>query len=174
MQNITANTGLDLTKKALVKLGLLRVLPPAFREGLDVSIQKRIASGAIWSILGSGLASGLTMVSNVVSARLLGSSIYGQLAIVLATTNLCTSLFTSGVGMTATRYVAEYRSSARSRAGTIVGLSTVTSLAVGAIMAIVLCALSPWLSRDVLNRQGLAGALCLGALTFFFAALNGS
>lgn len=174
MQDTLSDRSLEVLKCAISKSCLLRLFPPAFRDGLDRSVQKRVASGAIWSILGAGLASGLTMISNIASARLLGSTRYGQLAIVLSTTNLCTTLFTSGVGMTATRYVAEYRDSAPGRAGMIVGLSTATSVIVGAVMAVLLCAIAPWMSRDVLHGPGLARALCLGAITFFFAAVNGS
>src|SRR5436305_11497857 len=106
MQHISSERVLSLFRHVLLKFGVLRLVPAAFREGLDRSVQKRIAGGAIWSILGAGLASGLTMISNIASARLLGSMHYGQLAIVLATTNLSTTLFSSGLGMTATSFVA--------------------------------------------------------------------
>lgn len=174
MRSSISDQAFAIAKNALMKSGLQQRIPPAFREGLDRSVQKRIASGAVWSIVGAGLASGLTMLSNIASARLLGSSGYGQLSIVLSTTNLCTTLFTSGVGMTATRYVAQYRDTHPERAGVIVGLSTATSVVIGAVMALLLCILSPWMSRDILNGPNLTGALCLGAVTFFFAALNGS
>lgn len=174
MQAISSEHVLRSIKRFIVTLGIAQHIPITFRQGIDRSLQQRIASGAIWSILGAGLASGLTMASNIACARLLNSTRYGQLAIVLATTNLCTTLFTSGVGMTATRYIAQYRISAPERAGVIVGLSTATSVAVGTVMTLMLCVMAPWMSRDVLKGPGLAGALCLGAITFFFAAVNGS
>lgn len=143
-------------------------------QWLDPSLRRRIMSGAIWSIAGAGLASALTMAGNVFCARVLGPSSFGELAIVLATTNLFTTLFTSGLGMTATRFVAENRHSNPQRAGTIVGFSWVTSIVVGAAATLLMLAASPWLSRDVLGASGLNRALSLGALAMFFAALNGS
>jgi O-antigen/teichoic acid export membrane protein len=115
------------------------------------------------------------MISNIVCARLLGSTQFGELAIVLTTTNLFTTLFASGLSMTATKYVAEYRSSNPNRAGAIAGLSWVTSIIVGAMTALLMVLLGPWLSRSVLNASHeLSTALSLGAAAMFFAALNGS
>src|SRR4051794_3117107 len=76
---------------------------------LDPAMRQRIARGAVWSIVGAGCASGLAMAANVICARFLGSTKFGELAIVLSTTNLFTTLFTSGLSMTASKYVAENR-----------------------------------------------------------------
>jgi O-antigen/teichoic acid export membrane protein len=141
---------------------------------IDPTLRKRMAMGAIWSIAGAGMASGFTMISNIVCARLLGAAIFGELAIVLSTTNLFTSLFTAGMGMTATRYVAEHRDSAPQRAGAIIGLSTLTSIIVGLLAALFVILFAPTLSRQVLGEASLAGPLGLGAIAMFFAALNGS
>ncbi|MBV9036551.1 MAG: oligosaccharide flippase family protein [Acidobacteriaceae bacterium] len=156
------------------QLGVTQRIPASWRSVLDRSVQQRIASGAAWSLVGAGFQSGFTMVSNIACARLLNSVDYGQLGIVLSTINLCTALFTSGLSMTATRYVAEYRDAAPRRAGTIIGLSTATSLAVGALIAMIVCLLAPWLSRDVLHGRGVERALTLGAVSMLFAAINGS
>ena len=141
---------------------------------IEPSLRRRMTYGAIWSVVGAGVASACTMLGNIVSARLLGASVYGEMAIVLSTTNLFTTLFTSGMGMTATRYVAENRDSEPQRAGSIVGLSWLTSIVVGALAAILVIAFAPVLSRQVLNESRLTVPLSLGALAMFFAALNGS
>lgn len=125
-------------------------------------------------MIGAGVASGFAMVSNIGCARMLGSIRFGELGIVMATTNLFTSVFASGLSMTATRYVAEYRDSDPDRAGKVIGLSTVTSLIVGFVIALLICSIAPWLSRDILKASGLSGPLMLGAAAMFFAAVNGS
>src|SRR5579872_5624585 len=101
---------------------MIRATVNAVRN-LEPSLRNRMAVGAVWSILGAGFASGFTMLSNIGCARLLGAALFGEMAIVLSTTNLFTSLFTTGMGMTATRFVAEHRDSEPRRAGAIVGLS---------------------------------------------------
>jgi O-antigen/teichoic acid export membrane protein len=114
------------------------------------------------------------MVSNIACARFLGAAHFGELAVVLATTNLLTTLFTAALGMTASRHVAEHRNSNPKRAGTIIGLSWATSILVGAATALVVLVLAPWLSRDILHASGLSSALRLAGVVMFFAALNGS
>ncbi len=140
----------------------------------EPGLRRRMAQGAMWSIVGAGVASGCTMLGNIVSARVLGAAPFGEMAIVLSTTNLFTSLFTAGMGMTATRYVAESRDSDRDRAGAIIGLSWATSIVVGAIAAMLVVFFAPVLSRQVLGKENLALPLSLGAVAMFFAALNGS
>lgn len=171
-----SNRILHAAKSAAWRARLLgnRLSPSACLALLEPSLRKRVATGAIWSLVGAGLASGLTMLSNIGCARMLGPISYGQLGIVLVTTNLFTNLFTSGLNMTATRYVAGYRDSEPDRAGKIIGLSTVTSVVVGLMIAVLICCLAPWMSRDVLKASGLSSALMLGATAMFFAAVNGS
>ena len=149
------------------------ILAAYFRR-FEPSLQRRIVTGATWSIVGAGLASGLTMVSNIACARFLGAAHFGELAVVLATTTLLTTLFAAGLGMTASRYVAEHRNSDPKRAGTIIGLSWVTSIVTGAVTALLVLLLAPWLSREVLHASRLSSALSLAGLVRFFAALNGS
>jgi O-antigen/teichoic acid export membrane protein len=141
---------------------------------IDPALQKRLASGAAWNIIGAALASGLAMLANVAAARMLGSTDFGKLGIVLATTNIFTTLFAGGLSMTAARYVAEYRDVAPDRAGKIVGLSWVTAIVSGGATALLIVPFSPWLSRSILDAPGLGLALSLGAAVMFFGALNGS
>ena len=110
-----------------------------FVRPVEPSMKNPIANGAIWSIIGAGFASGLAMVSNVACARMLGATSFGELGIVMATTNLFTTVFTSGLSMTANgRDVAEYRDADPIRAGKVIGLSTVTSMVVGLVIALLM------------------------------------
>src|ERR1035438_7414369 len=52
------------------------------------SLRSRIARGAFWSVLGTGISQALGLFATVICARLLGSAVYGQLGLVLTTVNL--------------------------------------------------------------------------------------
>src|SRR5258706_3521703 len=130
-------------------------LPEYFRR-FEPTLQRRIMRGAAWSVLGAGIGKALTMLSNIACASFLGATHYGELGIVLATTNLFTALFGSGVGMTATKYVAQYRNSDPKRAGTVVALSWVTSITIGAATALLIVLSAPQLSRGILGAAGLS------------------
>jgi O-antigen/teichoic acid export membrane protein len=114
------------------------------------------------------------MVANVACARLLGVSRFGELAIVLSTVNLFTTLVAGGLTMTATKFVAEHRDTDPHSAGKVIGLSTATSFVSGMAPMAFILPLAPWLSRVVLKASGLSSALILGGVVMFFGALNGS
>jgi O-antigen/teichoic acid export membrane protein len=79
-----------------------------------------------------------------------------------------------GLGITATKHVAEYWRLDPARAGRIVGLSSMTAWVSGSVIAAVLFVLSPWLSRAALNAPHLAVELRIAAVMMFFGAVNGS
>lgn len=136
------------------------------------SIHSRIARGAFWCVVGTGISQALGLGATVVCARLLGSARYGQLGIVLTTVNLFATLATVGLGVTATKHVAEYRRQDPRNAGRIIGMSSMVSGTSGSLIAILLIGLAPWLSRTTLKAP-LATELQLGALMMLFAAVNG-
>jgi O-antigen/teichoic acid export membrane protein len=163
-------------KSALARTALMRLrsmAPPLFAV-LEPSLQKRMASGALWAVFGAGTASGLAMLSNIGCARILGSIRFGELGIVLVTINLFTNVFTAGLGLTATRYVAELRNTQPTRAGAVIGLSNATSAIAGMLIAGAISFLAPWASNDLLNAPNLSTPLRIGAAVMFFAAINGS
>src|ERR1035441_4490968 len=73
------------------------------------SLRSRIARGAFWSVLGTGISQALGLFATVICARLLGSAAYGQLGIVLTTVNLFATVASVGLGVTATKHRSEER-----------------------------------------------------------------
>jgi O-antigen/teichoic acid export membrane protein len=136
------------------------------------SLRSRIARGAFWSVMGTGIGQALGLFATVICARLLGSALYGQLGIVLTTVNLFATVASVGLGVTATKHVAEYRRHDPRHAGRIIAMSSMVSAVSGSAIAILLIVLAPWLSRSTLKAP-LATELQLGALMMLFAAVNG-
>ena len=136
------------------------------------SLRSRIARGAFWSVLGTGISQALGLFATVICARLLGSAAYGQLGIVLTTVNLFATVASVGLGVTATKHVAEYWRHDPRHAGRIIAMSSMVSAVSGSAIAILLIVLAPWLSRSTLKAP-LATELQLGALMMLFAAVNG-
>lgn len=143
----------------------------AFPEG---SLRQRVARGAFWSILGSALSQGFALLAAIASARMLGATGYGELGIVVSTVNLFSALATAGLGVTATRYVAEHRTADPARAARVIGMSAVVSWASAALVGVVLVLLAPWLASETLAAPHLAAELQIGALTMALSAVNGA
>jgi O-antigen/teichoic acid export membrane protein len=162
----------------LAQLGTITraILPSRLRSSAYAidSMPGRIAVGAFWSLVGTGTWQVLAFLTTISSARLLGVQRYGELSVISSTINLFSVLAIAGLGMTATKHVAEYRQSDPPRAGRILGLSSVIASGSGLVVVIGLLLLAPTLSEKVLKSQDLTLNLRLGAITLFFAALNGA
>ncbi|HET9596500.1 MAG TPA: oligosaccharide flippase family protein, partial [Anaeromyxobacteraceae bacterium] len=142
--------------------------PPGLRARLARalpagSLRRRLAGGALWSTVGAAAAQGLGLVAQALAARALGASGYGGLAVVLATVALLSELVTAGVGLTATRFVAEHRERDPARAGRILGLGAAVALAAGVALAATLALAAPLIARVALGTPELAPALRLAA-----------
>jgi O-antigen/teichoic acid export membrane protein len=138
------------------------------------SLKQRMAHGAFWSIVGAGVSQSATLAATVLCARQLGVDNYGRLGIILSTINLFASVGQLGLGLTATKHVAEFRSTDPDKAGRVIALSQSTSIASGLLVAVVLCAAARLICGRYLGAPSLTGALRLGALAMFFVAVNGS
>jgi O-antigen/teichoic acid export membrane protein len=107
-------------------------------------------------------------------ARILGDSVYGELGIIQSTVGMFGVFAGFGLGLTATKHVAEFRQIDPARAGRIIRLSDLVALATGGLMALGLFILAPQLAAHTLNASHLSGPLRIGALVLFFNALNGA
>jgi O-antigen/teichoic acid export membrane protein len=137
------------------------------------SLRARFASGAFWSVVGASASRGLTLLASVVAAHLLGTSGFGQLSIIQSTVGLVGVFAGAGLGLTATKHVAQYRQSDPERAGQYIALSVRIALVTGAITSGVLFVLSPWLASTVLAKPTLTSGLQVATGLVVFGAVNG-
>ena len=79
-----------------------------------------------------------------------------------------------GLGMTATKYVAEYRENDPVYAGNIASFAIQFAIVSGAIFSLVLYLAAPWLASYSLNAPHLSEYLKISALVLFFSAVNGA
>ena len=133
----------------------------------------RFVSGAAWNLLASVCNQGSTLLANVLVARLIGRQLFGEFTMLQSTLLTFASLAQVSTGLTATRYVAEFRTSDPARAGRIVGLCEQLTTFMSMIGAVALLAASPWLSTTMLKAPQLALGLALGLGYLVFSALNG-
>lgn len=154
------------------------ILPPILRpfwKRIETSeIGSRLAKGIFWSIFGSVISRGLTLCATVLVARMLGKTVYGELGMIQSTVGMFGVFAGFGLGLTATKYVAEFRQSDQERTGRILALSGIFSFGTGGFMAITLLIFAPWLAEHTINAPHLVGVLRVGALLLFINALNGA
>jgi len=137
-------------------------------------IRARFASGAFWSLFGAVGSRAPTLIGAVIAARVLGTASFGILGIVQNTVSVFGTFAGLGLGLTATKYVAEYRATAPQRAEQYIGLSLVMTYTAGLAMAVIFIVLAPWLATNMLATPNLASDLQVATGLLFFGAVNGT
>jgi O-antigen/teichoic acid export membrane protein len=127
-----------------------------------------------WSMAGAVISRGLMLVASIAVARMLGKTGFGELGMIQSTVGMFGVFAGFGLGLTATKHVAEFRSRDPERAGRILGLSGLVAMGTGGLMALGLFFFAPWLADHTINAPHLAGILRIGALILFISALNGA
>ncbi|MBI3696444.1 MAG: oligosaccharide flippase family protein [Acidobacteria bacterium] len=125
-----------------------------------------------WSVAGAVVSRGLNLALAVASARLLGQMVFGELSMVQSTASMFTVFAGLGSGITATKHVAELRQKDPARAGRVLALSSLASLAAGALLTLVLLAAAPLLASRSLAAPHLAGPLRIASALLLLGALT--
>lgn len=149
---------------------LRRLVDSVFRGD---SARSRLARGISWSVVGTFVTYVFKLAASVVVARLLGQIVFGELGVINSTVVTLGVFSGLGLGITATKYIAELRSAAPQRAGNTIGFLTLVSLAAGGVMLVALLLTAPWLAANVLDAPHLALTLRIGSLLLLLNSVNG-
>ncbi len=146
-----------------------------YRERIKASpLASRLALGAFWSVFGAVISRGLSLIASIFVARMLGKEVFGELGIIQSTVGMFGIFAGFGLGLTATKYVAEFRKKDPAKAGRIIGLSNLTSIITGTLMSGALFGFSTALAVRTLAAPHLADTLRISAPMLLFGALNGA
>jgi len=138
------------------------------------SILRRFAVGSFWSAAGVATASILRFLAWVLVARWLTAGEYGTLGMIQSTVGLFGSVAGFGMGLTATRHVAQYCRTDPARAGKLIALSGAVAWITSGTMAVLMVVTAPWLATHTLAAPQTAGLLRIGSLLLLFGAVSGA
>ncbi len=137
-------------------------------------IGSRLASGALWSIGGAVASRGLMLLTSIFVARFLGNEVYGEFGIIRSTVMTFVVFAGFGLGMTATKHVAEFRNTDRDRVGRILAISMLFAFLTGTCIAVGFYSSAAWLADNTLNAPHLTNALRVGSVVLLINAFNGA
>lgn len=149
-------------------------LKPYWKRVEVSPVGSRLARGMFWSMAGSVISRGLMLCATILVARMLGKTVYGELGMIQTTVGTFGVFAGFGLGLTATKHVAEFRQNDPERAERIIGLSGLFAIGSGGVMALGLLIFAPWLAEHTINAPHLTNVLRIGAIILFINALNGS
>ena len=137
------------------------------------SVAMYFAIGAFWALVGAVVSRGLTLASSVLAGRLLGTTGFGEVGMIQSTQGLFGVVAGAGLGLAATKFVAEFRSIDPAKAGRCATLATTIALISGTLMALVLLVLSGVIGSSVLNAPHLTVELQVATGLVLFGTING-
>jgi O-antigen/teichoic acid export membrane protein len=133
--------------------------------------RSRLANGIAWTVIGSGFGQGGSFLSSLVLARILGRETFGQYALVQSTVNAFTCLGSMGLGLTATKYISEYRVRQPERIGKLIGLSSMLVALAGLCFSIALALYAPMLAMGA-DHHRISAGFRLSTVSVFFLTLT--
>jgi O-antigen/teichoic acid export membrane protein len=137
------------------------------------SIRARFARGISWNAVSSVFTQGSVFLTNVIIANLLGREVFGEFGMIQNTVLFFAGMAEMATGVTATKYIAEFRSSDPERAGRILGLCSSVSFISAMIATLVTVLTASWIASAVLNAPHLTLALIISSGIIFFSIING-
>lgn len=143
-------------------------------DGGSGSIASRIANGAFWSIFGTAAAKLFVLVAGILCANILGKEGYGQLGIVRSTINLFVVFGTAGMGVTATKFIAQYKNTDKEFTEKIASITQGFALFAGCLTAVIVLVAANFLSCHILNAPELTIDIRIGAILLLVTILNGA
>ena len=107
-------------------------------------------------------------------ARLLGRHDYGELGMIYSSIELFGIFGGFGLGLTATKYIGEFKRRDPERAGRILAMSNLTAYVTGAIFSLILFLFSAQIAAGPLAAPHLAVPLRISALVLFLTCVDGA
>jgi O-antigen/teichoic acid export membrane protein len=149
--------------------GLIRNIVGDNHDGM----RGKLVYGIFWNLISALASSGFPLIATIIAARILGTFGYGQLGMINSTVILFSTFAGLGLGITATKYIAQYHKSDPERTGRIMGLTNLFGIISGIIMFAILFAIAPWLSTNTLNAPNLTPILRIASLLLIFNTIVG-
>jgi O-antigen/teichoic acid export membrane protein len=137
------------------------------------SLRNRLIKGTTLNFIALGFNRGSTLIVNIIVARMLMKDQFGEFAMVYSTLLTVTALSQLATGYTASKYIAEYRSSDPQRTARVMGLCTIISTLTAALGALTLLSFASFLSDVILKAPHLESGMMIGSIFVFFSVING-
>ena len=141
-------------------------------QGITIGVRERLITGIKWTVVVAVLVSASHLASSVVAARLLGLEQFGAFSIIRSTVIMMTGVAAMGIGVAATKYVAELRNTDTARLGKILGLCSGITIGTSGFFAAMLLIFANQIADYSFNAPHLSGQLRIAAFYIFFITLN--
>lgn len=134
-------------------------------------IYSRIFTGAFWSVLGTVVAKAIVLAAGIFCANIIGKKDFGELGLIRSSISTFVIFGTAGMGVTATRFIAQSRINNLEKVGKIYAVTSLFTTVSAAIIAAVVIIFSDGIA-SLIGGQELSIPLKFGGLILMSAIMN--
>lgn len=134
--------------------------------------QSPLLMDSFWAVFGNILGKGFSFAAGIAVARYLGKVGFGEYGLITSTLLSASIFSTFGLGYTATKYIADYKSNNQTLVGDVIFYSRRITLIVSGILAFLLFAFSDYLAGNIFNANHLSAEFKLVSIWVVFNALT--
>jgi O-antigen/teichoic acid export membrane protein len=138
-----------------------------------MTLKSRYTNNIAWSIGSTFFQQGSTFLANIIIANMLGKQQFGEFSMVLSTMFTFSGIAQLALGITATKYVAEYRFIDKAKAGRLLGLCSTVTFVSGFIASLLLVLSAPWMASYALKAPHLSQDIMISAGFVLFVVMSG-
>lgn len=131
-----------------------------------------VLNSSAWVLLSSVLSRGLLLLATIVVAKFIDKTVYGQFGILRSTVNMFVVFGAMGLGMTSTKFIAQYKDVDTDRTSNILSMSNTFSFLFSLLISIVIIIFSQRIAGYI-NAPHLKSAIELCSVIILFSSLNG-
>jgi O-antigen/teichoic acid export membrane protein len=143
-----------------------------FRE--YIPFDDRIIHSFSWGFIGTVAFNFFGLIASICVARILEIESYGEYAIIQNTIGLFSILAGFGLGLTATKYIAEYKETNPEKSIEIINFSIGLAILVGILLSLIYAIISPYIAENLFLKPVLTVPMQLSAGLLFLNALSGT
>jgi len=139
---------------------------------LSSELNKKILNHSFWILIGNVISKFALLVATIFVTKYLGKKEYGQFGIIKSTILMFAMFAGLELGMTATKYISQYKSTDKLKVERIVGLSTLFSI----IISIAVTVLIFFFAKEIaiqIKAENLVQEIKISSFILFFSSLNG-
>lgn len=136
------------------------------------SAGNRIFKGIVWNFLGLLFNKGFAMVASIFVARYLGTLDFGRYGMINSTISTFATFAGLGLGITATKFIAEFKDIDKDKVGKVLGLTNLFGLFSGLIMMLVVYIGADWLAVNQLKSIEMKKFFQISAVMLLLNTIN--
>ena len=133
--------------------------------------QSPLFKDSMWSLIGSTVGRGLSLIAGILVARFLGKDIYGEYGIIKTTLIYIEIFSTFGLGYTATKYIADYKKTCPEKVSAVCKAALRITLFTSGLMALVVLVFAKQIA-EIIDAPHLYNTLRITAAGIVVNAIN--